>query len=111
MIAMSTITPFLVLAFLLGALATTAQTRTGLPPQDAWTCPPSHPIKGNFTTSSGEPCLYHIPTGQTSSRFCLPPCGLKPTVFDGRKSSDIHARPLTCSESYQAATPRGCSSS
>ena len=51
MISMSTITPFLVVAFLLGALATTAQIRTGLPPQDAWTCPPSHPIKGNLTTS------------------------------------------------------------
>ena len=32
---------------------------------------------------------------QTSSRFCLPQCGMKPTVLDWRKSSDIHARPLT----------------
>jgi hypothetical protein len=29
------------------------------------------------------------------TRFCLPQCGLKPTVLDGRKSSNIHARPLT----------------
>jgi hypothetical protein len=36
---------------------------------------------------------------QTSSRFCLPQCGLKPTVLNGRKSLDIHARPLTRSES------------
>jgi hypothetical protein len=36
---------------------------------------------------------------------------LKPTVLDGRKSSDIHARLLMPSESHQAATPHGCSSS
>jgi hypothetical protein len=28
---------------------------------------------------------------QTSSWFCLPPCGLKPTVLDCRKSSDRRA--------------------
>lgn len=27
-------------------------------------CPPSHPIKGNFTTYSGERCIYHVPGGQ-----------------------------------------------
>lgn len=37
-----------------------AQTRPGVPPQDAWTCPLTHPIKGNFTTYSGERCIYHI---------------------------------------------------
>ncbi len=38
--------------------------QAGVPPRDAWTCPPSHPIKGNFTTYSGEPCIYHVPGGQ-----------------------------------------------
>jgi len=36
----------------------------GVPPQDAWTCPLSHPIKGNFTTYSGEPGIYHAPGGR-----------------------------------------------
>ncbi len=51
---------------ILAASAATAQTpeRPGLPPQDAWTCPLSHPIKGNFTTYSGERCIYHMKGGQ-----------------------------------------------
>jgi hypothetical protein len=40
--------------------------KEGVPPTDAWNCPTSHPIKGNFTTYSGEPCIYHVPRGQ----FC-----------------------------------------
>ena len=35
----------------------------GIPPQSAWSCPLTHPIKGNFTTHSGEPCVYHVPGG------------------------------------------------
>ena len=31
--------------------------RAGVPPQDAWTCPATNPIKGNFTTYSGERCI------------------------------------------------------
>jgi hypothetical protein len=42
-----------------GASATTpaqaGDTRPGVPPQDAWTCPLTHPIKGNFTTSCADP--------------------------------------------------------
>jgi hypothetical protein len=34
--------------------------RPGVEPQGAWTCPLSHPIKGNFTTYSGEQCIYHV---------------------------------------------------
>jgi micrococcal nuclease len=41
-----------------------AQTRPGVPPQDAWTYPLTHPIKGNFTTYSGERCIYHMKGGQ-----------------------------------------------
>jgi hypothetical protein len=35
-----------------------------VPPQDASTCPTTHPIKGNFTTYSGERCIYHVPGGE-----------------------------------------------
>lgn len=52
----------------LGVSDSTAQPRPGVPPQDAWTCPATHPIKGNFTTYSGERCIYHVPGGQFYSR-------------------------------------------
>ncbi len=42
----------------------TPKGQLGVPPKDAWTCPTTHPIKGNFTTYSGEPCIYHMPGGQ-----------------------------------------------
>jgi hypothetical protein len=38
--------------------------RPGVPPKDARTCPVTQPIKGNFTTYSGERCVYHPPTGE-----------------------------------------------
>src|SRR6266404_7106262 len=37
--------------------------RPGVPPESAWECPLTHPIKGNFTTYSGERCIYHVPGG------------------------------------------------
>ena len=40
-----------------------AVNRPGAPPKNAWTCPLSHPIKGNFTTHSGERCIYHVSGG------------------------------------------------
>ncbi len=42
--------------------------RPGVEPEGAWTCPESHPIKGNFTTYSGERCIYHVPGGQFYNR-------------------------------------------
>ena len=57
----------LVLAMLALTVSTAlAQTspRPGVPPQDVWTCPLTHPIKGNFSTSSGERCIYHMKGGQ-----------------------------------------------
>jgi hypothetical protein len=39
-------------------------TRPGVSPESAWTCPVSQPIKGNFTTYSGERCIYHMSGGQ-----------------------------------------------
>ncbi len=44
------------------------QGRPGVPPQDDWTCPPAQPIKGNFTTYSGERCIFHPPGGEFYSR-------------------------------------------
>jgi hypothetical protein len=61
------LSPRLFLAVLVLATSTgEAQTppRPGVPPQDAWTCPLPHPIKGNFTTYSGERCIYHMKGGQ-----------------------------------------------
>lgn len=52
----------------LSASDSVGQQRPGVAPQDAWTCPSTHPIKGNFTTYSGEPCIYHVPGGQFYSR-------------------------------------------
>jgi micrococcal nuclease len=42
--------------------------RPGVEPSTAWTCPPSHPIKGNFTPYSGERCIYHVPGGRFYDR-------------------------------------------
>ncbi len=53
----------LCLALFLSVIGEGGQSRPGKPPQDLWTCPPSHPIKGNFTTDSGERCIYHTPGG------------------------------------------------
>lgn len=40
----------------------------GVTPSGASTCPATHPIKGNFTTYSGERCIYHVPGGQFYGR-------------------------------------------
>jgi hypothetical protein len=52
------------LAVMVPALPAAAQARPGVAPQDAWTCLVVQPIKGNFTTHSGERCIYHTPGGQ-----------------------------------------------
>jgi hypothetical protein len=44
--------------------AQTAPAWPGVPPQSGWECPVTHPIEGNFTTHSGERCIYHVPGGQ-----------------------------------------------
>jgi hypothetical protein len=55
------------------ALARTSP-RPGVPPQDVWTCPLTHPIKGNFTTYSGERCIYHMKGGQFYGKTKPEPC-------------------------------------
>ena len=42
--------------------------RPGVPPESTWTCPASQPIKGNFTTYSGERRIYHMSGGQFYSK-------------------------------------------
>ena len=56
--------PLAVLALAVSTAAAQTSPRPGVLPQDAWTCPLTHPIKGNFTTYSGEPCIYHMKGGQ-----------------------------------------------
>ena len=36
--------------------------RPGVQPE-GFNCPLAQPIKGNFTTYSGERCIYHVPRG------------------------------------------------
>ncbi len=43
----------------------TAQGRPGAPPRNAWSCPLTHPIKGNFITYSGDRCIYYLPGAET----------------------------------------------
>ncbi|CBK43374.1 conserved exported protein of unknown function [Nitrospira defluvii] len=40
--------------------------RSGVSPFTNGDCPETHPIKGNFTTHSGERCIYH----KSGERFC-----------------------------------------
>ena len=42
--------------------------RPGVPPATRTTCRADAPIKGNFTTYSGERCIYHTPAGQYYGR-------------------------------------------
>ncbi len=64
--------PQLLLAALLlagsTAVAQNPTDRPGVPPKDAWMCPLTHPIKGNFTTYSRERCIYHMKGGQFYGR-------------------------------------------
>lgn len=51
------------------AAAQTPADRPGVPPQGPWTCPLTHPIKGNFTpTDPRERCIYHVPRAEFYDR-------------------------------------------
>lgn len=41
-----------------------SQGRPGVPPKDEWTCPASHPIRGNFSPHTRERCIYYVPDAQ-----------------------------------------------
>ena len=38
-----------------------ADARPGVAPKPGWSCPLTHPIKGDFTTYSSERCIYYVP--------------------------------------------------
>ena len=59
---------WLMLAILSSTPEAVTPDRPGVPPSDAWTCPTTHPIKGNFTTSLGERCIDHPPGGMFYTR-------------------------------------------
>jgi hypothetical protein len=58
----------------------------GVEPISAWQCPSTHIIKGNFTPSSGERCIFHVPGG---------------AFYDNTK-------PEKCYVSHQDAIADGC---
>jgi len=43
------------------APAKSAPARPGIAPKTGWSCPLTHPIKGNFATYSAERCIYYVP--------------------------------------------------
>ena len=45
------------------AISPASGARLGVDPESSWTCPASQPIKANFTPSSGERCIHHMPGG------------------------------------------------
>jgi hypothetical protein len=55
-------------------------------PATRWVCPPNYPVKGNFTTWNGEPCIYHVPGGQLYHK----------------------TKPERCYETEEEAQARGC---
>jgi hypothetical protein len=85
------------------ALAQTSP-RPGVPPQDVWTCPLTHPIKGNFTTYSGERCIYQVWTTYS------------PTSHAGTASANImkggqfygKTKPERCFATEEDAVKDGC---
>ncbi len=58
-------------------------------PVSAWDCPVTHVIKGNFTTYSGERCIFHIPGGQFYSKTKPERCyrTLQDAIADGCRQS------------------------
>ncbi len=74
--------------FLLKHQVAQLQTR-GVSPTSAWQCPASHPIKGNFTTSSGERCIFHSPGGQFYDKTKPEMCYTSPAdaIADGCRPS------------------------
>jgi hypothetical protein len=79
------------------AAAQTSPARPGVPPQ-GMSYPVSHPIKGNFTTYSGEPCIYHVRGGQFYDRT-KPECCYagNPGENAGRRAAPVwrQGRPLS----------------
>ena len=66
-----------------------AQQQGSVLPTSAYACPSSHPIKGNFTTSTGERCIFHSPGAEFYSRTKPEMCYAMPAdaVADGCRPS------------------------
>jgi len=64
--------------------------RPGVPPESAWTCPVSQPIKGNLGAYSSGRCIFHVPDselyGATQPERCYA------TADDARKDGCQGAR-------------------
>jgi hypothetical protein len=54
-------------------------------------CPVSHPIKGNFTTYSGERCIHHMPGGAFYGKTRPERCYMSESdaVLDGCRRSKV----------------------
>ncbi len=66
-----------------------AQQRGSLAPIDPFHCPASHVIKGNFTTASGERCIFHAPGGRFYEKSKPEKCYASPAdaIADGCRAS------------------------
>lgn len=67
--------------------------RPGVPPSSDKDCPPTHPIKGNFTTYSGERCIYHVEGQRHYSKTKPERCytTAKEAILDGCRASKVGA--------------------
>ena len=65
------------------------QAQASVLPTSAYTCPTSHPIKGTFTTSTGDRCIFHSPGGEFYSQTKPEMCYSLPAdaVADGCRPS------------------------
>ncbi|GJL52517.1 MAG: hypothetical protein NPIRA01_37440 [Nitrospirales bacterium] len=65
--------------------------RPGIRPSNDRDCPPTHPIKGNFTTYNGERCIYHMKDQRyylkTKPEHCY--ATASEAVLDGCRASKI----------------------
>jgi len=77
-------------AYLAARRPVVAQRREpGIRPANAWDCPGTYPIKGNFTTYNGERCIFHVPGGQFYAKTKPEMCYAQPSdaIADGCRQS------------------------
>jgi hypothetical protein len=78
--------------FSLGTAGTEAAIkRPGIKPFAQGHCPADYPIKGNFTTYSGERCIYHVPGQRFYNKTKAERCYASETeaVEDGCRKSRV----------------------
>jgi hypothetical protein len=61
----------------------------GVEPISAWQCPSTHIIKGNFSPSSGERCIFHVLGGDFYSKTKPEKCYIshQDAIADGCRQS------------------------